>query len=370
MMSSRSLVSLHGSYFVRNFGDVLLMAICRRWIDRAAARSVTVLPFALPEIRREAEARSEGGISTLLRSQALVYGGGGYFGEPPGPIGKWSRRLVARHVAVGLGFSLMRRPYMICGVGVGPLADKSARRAVIRLFEGATKVTVRDEESAEYLRSYGLKRDVIVTADLALSLGTQDIPEDFSVQAENEFPIGHQYLGLHLSGARGSASRGREFTRIAVEMANANGYRIVSIIDNPSSIDQRRMLQYVRELSDGRAAPLVYDHPWRFLASLNRLDVVVTSKLHVGLVSAALGKSVLSVPSHPKTTRLFRQLGREDRCLAGRVVSNFSFTGALHETFRDPGIVIPSLVRAQALENGDRISSFVEDSRRAGDASR
>jgi len=46
------------------------------------------------------------------------------------------------------------------------------------------------------------------------------------------------------------------------------------------------------------------------------VDLIITPKLHVGIVGAALGKSVLSFPYHiHKIKRYYRQIGEEDRCV-------------------------------------------------------
>jgi hypothetical protein len=58
----------------------------------------------------------------------------------------------------------------------------------------------------------------------------------------------------------------------------------------------------------------IYQSPFHLIERLNGASVVVTTKLHVGICAAVMGKTVLSFYAHPKTLRFYRQLEREDLC--------------------------------------------------------
>jgi polysaccharide pyruvyl transferase WcaK-like protein len=47
-------------------------------------------------------------------------------------------------------------------------------------------------------------------------------------------------------------------------------------------------------------------------------ELIVTSKLHVGIVGIATGCKVISIPTHSKTIRLYKQLGLENFCIPVR----------------------------------------------------
>jgi polysaccharide pyruvyl transferase WcaK-like protein len=46
-------------------------------------------------------------------------------------------------------------------------------------------------------------------------------------------------------------------------------------------------------------------------------DTIITSKLHVGIVASALGRKVISLPVHPKTSRFYEDLSLKEFCLEG-----------------------------------------------------
>ena len=58
-----------------------------------------------------------------------------------------------------------------------------------------------------------------------------------------------------------------------------------------------------------------YKNHWEMCALLEKLDLVITSKLHVGIVSTALETSVISLPYHTKTIRYYEQIDAKERCL-------------------------------------------------------
>src|SRR5690606_8591286 len=104
-------------------------------------------------------------------SVALVYGGGGYYGEPSKSSYIWYARFITNHMWPGILSRLLRRPYIVMGVGFGPLSNWLVRKVGMFVINGAKAVSVRDEESRAYLKRYGYKKKIHVVPDSALSLG-------------------------------------------------------------------------------------------------------------------------------------------------------------------------------------------------------
>ena len=48
---------------------------------------------------------------------------------------------------------------------------------------------------------------------------------------------------------------------------------------------------------------------------LQEFDLVITTKLHVGIVSWVLGTPVCSIAAHSKTIRFYRQIRRDQFCV-------------------------------------------------------
>ncbi|MHB8997475.1 MAG: polysaccharide pyruvyl transferase CsaB [Armatimonadota bacterium] len=70
---------------------------------------------------------------------------------------------------------LTRTPYMIMAQGIGPVSSPFLRGLTARNFRAAKAITVRDEESAQMLRDWGVNSpEIVVSADPALLLPRGD----------------------------------------------------------------------------------------------------------------------------------------------------------------------------------------------------
>ena len=99
----------------------------------------------------------------LFEADALVIGGGGIFSRYMGPR---SRQLppLAR-IAKALGRRVVFR-----ALGVYASTPPDVARALVGAMRHADFISVRDEASVEALRSFGLRRDLVVEDDPALRL--------------------------------------------------------------------------------------------------------------------------------------------------------------------------------------------------------
>ncbi|CAI6087750.1 polysaccharide pyruvyl transferase family protein [Cohnella sp. JJ-181] len=308
------IIGLHGSYHRHNFGDILLMALYTKAIKAYVPNSQVSLPFATEETRKIIGADLNG-VNTLLNANSLVYGGGGYFGEPSHNKLRWGYRNIIRHVPPAKIISSKRKEYAIIGVGVGPISNRLARNMLIGVCHKASVLAVRDEESKSYLIDYGIDPDKIkVTADVVISLKSDDIP----VYALKE--------------AKRIISNSKRAKKVAVHIQNFEYPETIKIVkEEVVEFSKRNDDVEILLLSDGFKIPrasyeinrelpqessiVQYSDPWIFTALLGLLDLVVTTKLHVGITSTALGRPVLSFPVHSKTPRFFNQINASDRCI-------------------------------------------------------
>ena len=164
------------------------------------------------------------------------------------------------------------------------------------LLARAETVLLRDEESLGYYAG-----DAAQCVDLALSMRSSVKPGD------------KRAVGLHLYNLNDAhrqsliALAARRFPDRELLLLND------SKRDNYGSAAVAAQVEALR--ADGRSVDVVkYTDVDTLVGHLDRCAVVVTSKLHVGIVSIALGAASLSIPFHPKVTRLYRQLGISAFC--------------------------------------------------------
>jgi hypothetical protein len=309
-------IAVHGSYFVNNFGDTLLVKLlCDKVAEQVGRENVFL---AVPGHAAEQASIGYPVVDPERRKDIdlLLYSGGGYFGESADSLYERyvaARRRHNRHLAWLDDFSNAAKA--VIAVGVGPLTFN--KQAVRDLFDASSAVLVRDAESLAYCRAYGFPtHNLRQCCDMALSM---DIVGD-----ENRSGVALHVPNMpreHLETIMGV---------LASSPAGKYAERIHVIYDAPpagGSLAFEADLQSVAQSVFGHSLLVKpYTNTSELLAALGSYELVVTNKLHVGIVTIAQGGRVISTPHHIKTPRLYRQLGLSDYCvpLSGLTTASLS----------------------------------------------
>lgn len=301
-MKQKFLVAIHGSYFCRNFGDTLLIRMmCDRVSEQVGRENVYLAVKA-----NDAEQR-EIGYPVLPKEKRtevthLIFSGGGYFGEPNDNVVrkiKWGLRNYKRHFSWLSTFGCAK--IAIIGVGVGPITNIFYRRAVRRLINNAEIRLVRDKESIYFAKKHGASDvNLGLCVDMALMVPKSERPRSS--------------VGLHIGNLKASKIKlviSALFSKYGAEVE----YHVIK--DSPGVISSECVDAYT-EMSRQHGIELIlhdYIDYHELLRDLERYELVVTSKLHVGICAIAQGARVISVPVHEKTPRLYKQLHLEEFCI-------------------------------------------------------
>ena len=366
-MQSRHTIAVHGSYHTDNFGDVLLVSLYSRWIQQHSLNPRVVLPF-VPRALRSLYSVDAFGVGELMRAHGLVYTGGGYFGEPSHGVARWTVRNIMRHAPVGYCIRARSRPYIINGVGAGPLTMRASRRTFVDLFQRAAAITVRDNESKEFLVSYGMDPErILVTADAAFMLSRSDIPRESWEYASQRVSSAESaaILGVHLAAPTGVKGIQHVLSDLKRFARGTNSVKYLLLCDSGIGTPRGWQAENAKLLKAelGAKAVLVpYVSPWHLAAILGEVDAVVTTKLHVGIVATALGSLSLAFPQHAKTQRLYRQIDAPERCTLLSELEKGVAYRKLNQLIegRWKGYRLPDHVLDAAGKNRDAVHRFVD----------
>ena len=303
MANSRlPVISVHGSYFGINYGDILLIRLYSKWISEAYGDKVLInYPLADQKIIKNFSTnRGLTGLINLCRSKALIYVGGGHFGEPPNNVSQWTKRNFKRHIVVGLIAILFHIPIAVMGLEYGPLTNKIYRFCVLFITKQAKLVVVRNEESKSFLQENGFDK-AIVCPDAVLALSEYIKP----AKNMNSFP----FVLLHLYGIYKNIDVLDVLLEQICRLKNCN---TILISDNLRSYYSSPRYDIVLEKFNKKGINykiIAYSGVDDLIDIINKSTFVVTTKLHVGITAAALNKRVFSIYEHPKTKRFHRQIG-------------------------------------------------------------
>lgn len=332
-------ISLHGAYFPNNYGDVLILHIESEWIKEITNKEIS-LPYATNIYRKTLESNIEKGNIGISNSDYLIYGPGGYLGEPPKNKKIWSLYFMKNHLRPALIAARNKVPYSIVGTGGGSISTFYGRMSLRYILKHAELIAVRDNESKEYFESvYNKANEIIVTADVALSLTKESIPEKIMDKVRKKY-LDYEGIkvGIHIGADRFSKDIGDQVKTVIDEVIhffndNTNINPIL-IIDNDNKI-QREAVDYIGSKLNQKYSVYVHNDIMETTALLSELDTVLTNKLHIGIVNYAMGNIPISFPYHTKTKRFYKQIELEKLCIPIKEVMEGQTSSMLDNVIKD-----------------------------------
>ena len=312
---------VHGSYFSVNFGDLLLVEIARSLV-----RSADLTPLLLNPSQRVKNALiADNGVSSpqeISLTKGLLFAGGGYLGAANSNAVAWGYRNLMRH---GRALRIATKaPSYFYGIGFGPLPDGRYRELSMKALNFARFIAFRDVESLRLYRDYGGTNDAVeVIADAAtlISLSKDAISIDGEFYCDlPQRPSSLPKAIFHIeSGHSDDQFRAicEGVSRAATAMSKE--YEICFISDGIARWRETKQMAIARKLAKAikGARVIKFSSCKELMQELAAAEVILTTKLHVGIVGAALGKNVISLPHHSKVERFYSQIGESRRVLGG-----------------------------------------------------
>lgn len=330
-------ISLHGSYFGDNFGDVLLVKVFHNWIKEIDPNIQINYPLMFDE-NYEIQPDNKG-IINFLKSDLLLYCGGGYFGENKSSW-KWYIRNTYRHLIVGYLALLLGKKTAIFGVEVGPIENKIFKKLVINLFNKSQISYVRNQESYDFLINNGVNKNKIgLVTDTILALRNYKGYEDIDDIKNNKL-IFHLAFGiLHIKEIE---SIFRAIVDLMKENDSLKGYELIFLEDYSNQYNSiyNNCFNYLNNNKINYKIEK-YRNTDTLINTIKNSEMVVTTKLHVGIVAASYSKKVLSIYSHLKVPRLHKQINNEDNCLNIENITEDTFKNKFLECYNSNKISIP-----------------------------
>ncbi len=354
-------VIIHGSVFTDNFGDVLFADL---FYSRMKEKGIDAFFLEDKKIGISDFSRKEIGytkkctVRDILSADALVMISGGYLGEDKvsrkNTITRWIKYILPVRF-----FQLLGKKVYFIGVGGGPLYSYFLRKSCVNALNKAAYISVRDQETYRYFMMYGVKKHMVLTSDTA-----QVITKEYCIDSYAGFNQQSQkHLFLHYVDNKDVDEM---FVHTIIPALNRflfkhSEYSVV--VGTDVCVDKSKIQNsktYKALVSDNKEI-YCYCGIKQLCAEISQMDVVITPKLHVGIVAATFGKSVISFPIHrEKTQRYYKQIGEQNRSIKlSDITEDIAFSQI--EKYYNKPIHIPSELIHQARSNLDVIEVFSED---------
>lgn len=287
-----------------------------------------------------------------IRHDALILLSGGMMGEP-----YYSRRTTllrfVRFVLPCLMFTLLRKPVYVLGSGGSPIYSGWLRKMMVYVLNHARYISVRNQETRDYYVEHGVRNEIHVTSDTAQVITPQCLPPLHIGQALTDFMANHRTILLQMSYSRNvDPIVARRIVPAIKRFLNDHpDYRVVFATDKVTPKEWINGMETVNGLPADRLMLYEYRSSWQLAALINRMDMVMTTTLHVGIVGASLGKSVLSFAAfYDKTRRYYKQIHEEGRCVPMREVTPDIAYNMLCRYYAEP-ITLDASIRQMAASN-------------------
>ncbi|MGI5891407.1 MAG: polysaccharide pyruvyl transferase CsaB [Bacillota bacterium] len=231
--------------------------------------------------------------SALRYSDIFVLGGGSLLQDVTG------KRSLAFYLMQIFLARLLRRPVFLYAQGIGPINGVKNQKRVAKALKKSILITVRDEDSACFLKDLGLDQEkIIITADPVLAARKQPCP--FPLEPGKKIAIAiRPWPSLSKKMIDNLAFIGDYFADL--------GYRIVFLpFCEPQ--DRQIALQVIEIM---KCKPFIWPDRFSYasmMGAIGAMDVVLGMRLHSLIMAAASGTPFVGLSYDPKVDSFCRSL--------------------------------------------------------------
>ncbi|MBX7144814.1 MAG: polysaccharide pyruvyl transferase family protein [Oligoflexia bacterium] len=207
-------------------------------------------------------------------------------------------------------------------VSAGPVTTPAGREMLRAVSELMDFVTVRDENSAALLRDIGVReKQVIVTADAALTMRSATPDRVDSIWRELGFQAGQEVLGINVSayldswsGSKRKSMGKDEFLRSYSGALNTVAAQLgvpllfVSTQHHDEPLTRELMALVTVPVHKALLSNRVFS-PYDIRGVLEKLQLLFGMRLHATILASAGLTPVLALPHQPKVSHYFGTLG-------------------------------------------------------------
>jgi len=303
-------VVMSGYYGFSNTGDDAILESISQGVRRVSDEiSLTVLSKD-PELTRtqyglEAVSRFNflKVISALKRGDVLLSGGGSLLQDTT------STRSLIYYLSVMNLAKLMGKPVMLYANGIGPVRKEGNRNKVRRAVESAAVVTLRDQSSAQELRSMGVDRpDLHITADPVFRMDAAAPERANELLAGVGLPVGSGFAVVSVRDWEAAGSFPEKLAGVCDHLRRTYGLEILFLLMQPE-VD-RTATDRVRKAMEEPSYLLEQPcSPGEMMAVLGKAKLCLAMRLHTLIFAARMAVPTVGLVYDPKVESFLTELG-------------------------------------------------------------
>lgn len=329
-VSRRLRIGITGSYGGLNLGDEAILKSIITQLRASLPADILVFSRHAEDTLRRHEVEQAVTVRDLNRAEAksvvagldlLIFGGGGILYDSEAEI--YLREVNLAHE---LGV-----PVMIYAVSAGPLRSRTTRERVTEAMSQASIITVRDRPGRRLLEDIGVRQDVLLTADPALLLEPEPLPDDALLR--EGLDLSRRLVGFSVREP-GPAAPEIDVAHYHALLANAADFivdrwqaDIVFVPMERSQMDVQHSHAVISRMQNANHATVLKGDytASQILTLIGHFQFCVGMRLHFLIFSALQKVPFVALPYSPKVTGLLQDLDMEvpplDNVNTGRLLA-------------------------------------------------
>ncbi|MCW5619580.1 MAG: polysaccharide pyruvyl transferase family protein [Burkholderiales bacterium] len=312
-MDRKFRIGISGSYGGMNLGDeAILQAMISQLRDEADIE-LTVFTRNADDTRHRHGVPHAVEHRTLSRNEVLaevkrldlfLLGGGGILYDA-------DIRIYLRELLLAQESGV---PTMTYAIGAGPLNERSAQQAVRECLDRTDVITVRERNAARVLEETGIKRDIVVTADPALLLEPEPVPQ--RALEEEGLLSGRPFVGMSVREP-GVAAPDLDERFYHALLANAADFMvdrfdadIVFVPMERSVLDTQHSHAVISKMLRAQRATVLKGHytSGELLSLMGRFSFALGMRLHFLIFAALQSVPFVALPYASKVSGFLRDI--------------------------------------------------------------
>lgn len=336
-------IAISGSYGGINLGDEAILEGILLGIRSSLDASVTVFTRNEEDTLRRHDVEHAVAIRELNRAEArrevekldvLILGGGGILYDR-------DAEAYLREVEIAKECGV---PVIVYAVSAGPLERDSVREVVRERLNEVDVISVRDRQGLRLLEDLGIDREIIVTADPALLLEADEMPEDAVIR--ERLDTGRRLVAFSVREP-GPAAPDIDVDHYHGLLANAADFvidrleaEVIFIPMERTKMDVQHSHAVISQMQFAEHATVLKGEytSREMIALIGRFEFSIGMRLHFLIFSALANVPFVALPYASKVTGLIEDLEMEmppiNKVNAGRLIATIDRSWDYKEDIR------------------------------------
>lgn len=358
-------IFIFGYYGFQNTGDEAILQVMVDQIkENIPYAELTVLSYKARETMEKygikAVSRNKYGdlVKAIKESDIVISGGGSILQDAT------SARSLIYYLSIIYLAKKMGKKVMFYGNGFGPITKSFNKKLVKHIINKVDIITVRDEQSKEEMKSLGIKRDIIVTADVTFAYKSIRDEQVEKILMDEEINTDKKIIGISIREWK-NEEKYKEIIARAGDYLIGKGYEVVFISmqyprDYIVSEEIASMMEYTPKMLEKIYAPK------ELISMMKRFHVLIGMRLHSLIFSTIAGTPVLGIEYDTKIANFLQIVNQEN---AGKVedlefeefIHRLDMVIENHKEYKRRIDLMKDVLKEKSEMNISILKSFMED---------